>query len=192
MSDYILFFDPGTVNIAYCIVHVNTLKIFKWSLLNIKETTNELMCAKFASLLDTLGLTLNINIIVVIEKQPKINPTTIMVSGFLYMYFTLEKIGYEGDSGKITKIDEHDPKFKLKYYKPREDDEKMPESLDKIKKGHYKNKKMAVEMTFRILVHNDETQEWKDFFKNSKIKGDLADSYLSALSYIEMHKLQKI
>jgi hypothetical protein len=187
MAEYVMHFDPAMINMAYCIVHIDTLKIHSCGKFSIEDSTNEGSCAKLAKHLDTFKLTDGINVTIVLESQPKCNIKTIMINGFLYMYYVLEKI----DNPGIKKIVNYHAGNKIKYYKPREGDEPMPERIDKLKKGHYKTKQTVIQMAHRILIHNDETQEWKDFFKKGKVD-DICDSYISSLSFIETHKLRKV
>ncbi len=186
MSDYILFFDPGTINMAYCLVKIDTLKIIKWGLFSIKDSTNEGVCINLAKQLDTLKLTEKLNTTVVIEQQPKINTQTIMISGQLFMYYSLLKM----DGENINKIVTYHAKNKIKYYVPKEGDDPMPERIESIKKGHYKTKQILIEHCRRVLRHNDE-KEWFLFFEGLKKRDDISDSYISSLSYIQTHNLRK-
>ncbi len=189
MNNHILFFDPASIHNAYCLVDIDTLKIVKWGLFSIKDSTKERSCIKLAKKLDELKLTSGINSTVVIEKQPKINITTVIISGQIMMYYALLKI----DGEKINKIDEYDPKHKIKYYVPREGDEPMPERIGKLKNGHYKTKQTLIEHCKRVLIHNNETDEWKNYFKSlGKGADDISDCYCGALSYIQTHNLRKI
>jgi hypothetical protein len=68
----------------------------------------------------------------------------------------------------------------------------MPmERLNKLKKGHYRNKQVGIEQCKRILKQNEEDQKWIDFFENCGKRDDLADSICLALSYLSMYKLGK-
>jgi hypothetical protein len=48
MSDYLLSFDPAPINMAYCLVDIETLKIIKWGMFSIKDSTNEGSSRKLA------------------------------------------------------------------------------------------------------------------------------------------------
>ncbi len=185
---YLLSFDPGTINMAYCLIEIDSLKIVKWGLFSIKDSTNEGSCTKLAKQLDTLTLTDDLEeVIIVIEQQPRVNCKTITISGQLQMYYVLEKI----DNKCIKKIVSYHAKNKIKYYQPIEGDEPMPERLDKLKKGHYRTKQTLIFQCSQILCHNQEI-EWKDFFKNSRKRDDISDAYVMALSYIKTNNLRKI
>jgi hypothetical protein len=185
--EYILSFDPGTINMAYCLVHIDTLKIIKWGLFSIKDSTIEGSCTKLAKHLDILKLVDGLNVIIVIESQPKINSKTLTIAGQLFMYYVLEKIDNKG----IVKIVNYHAKNKIKYYIPRPEDPPWPEKLDKLKKGHYKTKQILIEHCRRILVHNNETQEWIDFFESGSKLDDKADSYVMNISYIKTNNLRE-
>ena len=200
----------GIINTAYCLVRIKTLKIYRWGLFAIKDSTNEGSCTKLVKHLDRLNLCNGIHVIIVIEQQPRCNVKTIVINGQLQMYFVLEKmmlkqeaealrdtdIDTENDTdtdteiGSIQKIVGHHAKHKIKYYKPRPNDPPWPERITKLSnKGSYKTKQTLIEHCRRILNHNQESQKWKDFFETSKKKDDLADSFVMALSYIKMNKL---
>jgi hypothetical protein len=64
-AKYILSYDPGTVNVAYCLICIDTLKIIKWGLFGIKDSTYEGMALKLAKHLDSSGLLEGLNDIIV-------------------------------------------------------------------------------------------------------------------------------
>ena len=191
MSDYVLSFDPGTINMSYCLVEIDTETVFRWGKFSIKDSTNEGSCTRLSKHLNQLDLTDGIDSIVVHEQQPMCNVKTITISGQLQMYYVLKKMDENG-TGTIEKIVGHHAKNKINYYQPKPGDEPMPMArLNKLKKGHYKTKQTLVEHCRRILVQKGEDKAWIDWFENQDKKDDLADSYVQALSYIKMNKLGK-
>jgi len=54
MAEYVLSIDPGTINLAYCLIRIKDLKIIKWGLFSIKDSTHEGSCTKLAKQLDLL------------------------------------------------------------------------------------------------------------------------------------------
>ena len=108
------------------------------------------------------------------------------ISGQIQMYYALLKM----DGENISKITSYHAGNKIKYYIPREGDEPLPARLDALKKGHYRNKQVLIEHCRRVLIHNDE-KEWTNFFESRVKRDDYADTYCSALSYIQTHKLKK-
>ena len=57
MGEYILSFDIGSINMAYCLMDIKTKKIIKWGLFSIKDSTNEGSCLKLAKYLDKRKIT---------------------------------------------------------------------------------------------------------------------------------------
>jgi len=187
----VVSFDPAPINMGYCRVNAQTLKIDKhWGKISIKDSTNEGSCQKLVKHLDKLKLTDDVETIVVHEQQPRCNTKTITICGQLQMYYVLERMNEES-TGNIRKIVGHHAKHKIKYYEEKPGDEPMPlERLDKLKKGHYKTKQILIEHCRRLLKHNGDL-EWLAWFEKQKKKDDLSDSYVQALSYIKMNKLGK-
>jgi hypothetical protein len=189
MSDYLLSFDPAPINMAYCLIDIETLKIMKWGPFSIKDSTNEGSCTKLFKHLDRLKLTDDINILLVHEQQPRCNIKTITICGQLQMYYVMEKMN-PNTTSNIEKIVGHHPKHKINYYIPRPEDEPMPiKWLNSLKKGHYRTKKILIEHCRRILKQNNEDQDWIDYFEACPKLDDLADAYVTALSYIKMNQL---
>jgi hypothetical protein len=185
MEEYIISFDPAVVNMAYCVINIETLKIKSWDKFSIKDSTNEGSCSKLAGHLDRLKLTDGIKSIILHEQQPRCNVKTINICGQLQMYYVLEKL----DNPGIKKIVGYHAGNKIKYYIPQEGDEPMPtERLAKLKVKHYRTKQTLIEHCRRILKHNQET-EWLEWFEKQKKLDDLADSYVMSLSYLKTHNL---
>ena len=181
---YIVSFDPGTVNLGYCVIHVENLKINKWGILNIKHNSIEGSTHLLIKQLNDLKLTeLDEEIIVMIECQIGINKKTNIVLGSLFMYYEMEKINNK--NSKIKKIVTYPAKNKMSYYNRREGDEDIPYIRPPAnrKDRHRYNKKLIVEHCKRILKHNNEI-EFNELFIKSKKKDDLADSYIQGLTYI--------
>ncbi len=193
MYDYILSFDFGTINMAYCLIKISTLKIKKWGTFSIKDSTHEGSCKKLADNLEELNL-LEIsdwtsenkpNVIILLEQQPRINIKTIVISGQLQMFYVLKKY-QKNDNNKlcnISKIIGYHAKNKLKYYQFIEGDE--PLNIEHLKNGHYKNKQLAIQHCERIIKRQPQNKEWVDFFMKYKKKDDLSDTMTMSLSYIK-------
>lgn len=190
MSEYIVSFDPAPINMGYCVVNINTLKILDWGKFSIKDSTNEGSCQKLVQQLDITKPTDNIDCIIVHEHQPRCNIKTITICGQLCMYFVLERMN-EDHKGKIEKIVGHQARHKINYYQEQPGDKPMPwERLNKLKKGHYRTKQILIEHCRRILKQNDDL-EWLEWFEKQSKLDDLSDSYVQALSYIKIHNLGK-
>ncbi len=186
-DEYILAFDPAINNMSYCMININTLKIKNWGKFSIKDKLIDNRCINLINYLDSKDLTKDLNTIFIYEQQPTFNMQTSIITGYLQMYFASKKIKCKHN---ISGFAPNDSKNKLKYYIPQLGDEVMPnERLNNLKKGHYRDKQIAIEHCKRILIQNKESKEWIDFFNNLKKSDDCADSYLLALSYLKNHKL---
>jgi len=210
--DYVLTIDLGICNFSYCLMQLPSEKIIRWdvtSIGNMKDSHEEI-CSKLAKKLTSLGLNKLSdegekvekvegevegeekekkeirNLAVICELQPTKNIKTLVMSGQVIMYYTLEKLKnlHLGDPNylNISKVTTYHASNKLKYYKFKEGDE--PIALDHLKNGHYKNKKLSICHCKRILIQRSETV-WLDFFNSNTKKDDLGDTYLSNLSYIK-------
>jgi hypothetical protein len=59
-ANFLLSIDLGTMNFAYCLLHIPTLKIVRWDvvkLANSMKEPHENICTKLATILDELKLT---------------------------------------------------------------------------------------------------------------------------------------
>jgi len=188
MSDYLLSFDPGIINMAYCLVEIETLEIINWGKFSIKDSTNEGCAKKLVDHLNRLNLTDDINSIVIHEQQPRCNIKTITICGQLQMYYVIEKMNKD-TNGHIEKIVGHHAKHKINYYQAGPDDEPMPwERLNNLKKGHYRTKQILIEHCRRILKQHNQL-DWLEWFEQQKKRDDISDAYVMGLSYIKMNKL---
>jgi hypothetical protein len=194
MLSYLLSIDVGTVNMAFCLLKISSLKIQNWGLMNIKNYTYHGMISKLNIALNQLdlfnGLTDRVEI--VLEQSMSKNLKTVLISGALMMYFEKEYCTSDDPVRKniITKIDTYHAKNKINYYIPRPGDEPMPmERINALKKGHYKTKVILKEHCKRIMIHTNQDQKWFDLFNNKSKQDDLADSFVQGLSYIKMKKL---
>jgi len=196
MADYLLSFDPGIINMSYCLVEIKTNTIIRWGLFSIKDNTNEGSCTRLAKQLDDLKLLVIPNwtsetrprVIIVHELQPRCNVKTLVISGQLIMYFVLEKFGMEitSQTAVIQKVVGFAAKNKLKYYEFLEGD--APLCVDHLKKGHYRNKQLSKQHCDRILRRTN--SPWLKFFQDNKAKqDDIADAFLQCLAYIKNNKL---
>jgi hypothetical protein len=192
-SDFIVGFDPAPINMGYILLNIHNIKIYDWGIFSIKDSTNEGSCKKLAQNLDELKLTDDINSIVLHEQQPRCNIKTIVISGQLQMYHVLKKMNKNNSTAKtnIEKIVGYHAKNKLTYYQEMPGDEPMPwDRLNKLKKGHYRNKQIGIEQCRRVLKQNNDL-EWLEWFEAQSKKDDIADTLLTVLSYIKTNKLGK-
>jgi hypothetical protein len=159
---YILAIDPAPINMGYAKIDIETRKIKDMGLFSGSS------CNRLMENLDRINLD---DCIVVYERQPRCNPTTVIICGQLQMYCAMKG---------ITEIVGYHPKNKINFY---DGQEPLPQRIINLKKGHYKTKQIVVEHASRIIKEND--SKWIDFFEKSKKKDDLADAYVMALSYLK-------
>ena len=184
----ILSFDVGIKNLAYCQIDSLTKDILDWNVLDCSVPKNGNVIVKLIEELENVSNLLESNTIL-IEKQPSFNPQMRIISTAIYVYFTL-RLNYE--NGTKTKIMYYSAKNKLKLCGDTESIQKKQESTLRGSKGkrksYYYNKKAAIEQTEMNLQKKFEVfdfySKYQSFFKNSKKKDDLADSYLQGLAYI--------
>jgi hypothetical protein len=186
MSEYILSFDPGSINMAYCLIEIATLRICKWGIFSIKDSTGEGSAIKLANHLDELKLTDDIDVTIIFELQPRVNIKTILISGFITMYYAQEKRKLD-TPGTIEKIVGFHARYKIKYYQPEDGEKPLPPRLDKLKKGHYRNKQILIEHCRRILPRHN--ADWIPWFESAEKLDDKSDCMCQALMYIKMNKL---
>ena len=112
---------------------------------------------------------------VLIENQPALkNPVMKSIQMIIYTFFIMD--GVMNNESSIQEVYMVNARNKLKvYHGPK---------IDCNKKGKYaKNKFLSVEYT-KIMVENEEEQ-FKNLFEESKKKDDLADSYLQGIYWID-------
>lgn len=112
---------------------------------------------------------------VLIENQPALkNPIMKSVQMVIYTYFLMD--GVMNDKSCIENIHMVNARNKLKVYKGPK--------VECNKKGKYaQNKYLSVVYTGNMIEHDDDC--FKDLFKTSKKKDDLADAYLQGIYWIE-------
>ncbi len=174
----ILSFDPALCNMACCRIDKVTKKISDWFIFSIRDTSNEEACNNLMIELDKIEI--NEDTDIVIEKQTVTNIATTRIANQVQMYYVIKK----AVNPYIKKIVLYHAKNKEKYYKPRPDDEPIPEKVLKLKDSKYKRKKLVIEHCKRLLIHHGETEK-SEFFKKLKKKDDMADAYVMSLSYLK-------
>ena len=117
--------------------------------------------------------------IVLIENQPALkNPTMKSIQMILYTFFIMD--GVLNKESSIEQVYMVNARNKLKVYQgpfvicPYNDDKK-----NKYKKNKY----LSIKYTEKMI--EDETDEIKEIFDQSKKKDDLADAYLQGIYWIK-------
>lgn len=173
----ILSFDVGIINLAYCILD-NDKKIHHWGVLTLCNGTVIENCYDMIRKFNERPYLMDIDILLV-EKQPSINPKMRVMAEAIRSYFMVKSI----DNDKKIKILNWSPKHKLKCYEGP-----VPEW--NVKSDYSKRKKTAVYHCGELVKLQSE--EMQDLFKNNRKKrDDLADSFLQGLSYIMFNESKK-
>jgi hypothetical protein len=199
-ADYLISIDLGTMNFAYCIINIKTEKIAYWDCVALCDNSNEThekVCTSLALKLDDLSLTdiskypnigRKINMIIVLELQPKSNLKTIIMAGQVQMYFVQEKLKNLDTKCHINKIISYHARNKLRFYV--QDIKDSPMKVDHLKVGYNKNKQTGKQHCSKIIRRENEDKKFIDLYNNTKKKDDLADCYLQGRSYIA-HVIKK-
>jgi hypothetical protein len=187
-----LSFDVGSKNLAYCLIDENE-NIRDWAVVDIGAATYDKQCQKLIVALDKIDYSCcypeeeEQSIIVVIERQPSVNPRMRVISGQMQMYYALEKAGANGNV-KIEKIVFYSPKFKLRCYKFREGDK--PVIPKKYSTPYAFRKNLAIQHC-DIIIHRKnkdgeyiQDKKWVEFFEEKGKSDDKSDSYLQSLAYM--------
>lgn len=182
---YIVSFDMGICNLAYCILSINDedlknekgkYQIKEWKRVHLegdRKNIEELSC----SLLDILDyITFSVleeqsNVIWLIENQPAFKaPTMKSLQIVIYTYAMMMKKNF----GETHKAKFMSASSKLKLIEKR---------LGKIIEKEYKTHKDAAIKYTEQLIKNDD--DLMNIFNQEKKKDDLADCFLQALSFID-------
>ena len=161
----LLSFDVGIKNLAYCLIDKDETGwyILDWNIINCASDNPILTLIEQ---LDSLPHLLESDI-VLIEKQPSVNPNMRILGGCLYTYFTL-RISHEQSR-----------KIKIQFYAAKHKLKNVNVAQVQAKTKYARNKKLAIEETKFLLKDSP----WLEFFLSNKKKDDLADSLLQGLSY---------
>lgn len=194
---YVLSFDVGTKNLAYCLISENR-KILLWNVINISHSSKEGRCNKLIESLDQINYgTPEKNqksedvfrqIEVIIESQMSRNRIMMEVAAQILMYYAMEKTGIKNNVNSnppvvITKVIMYSPKYKLRAYVREPGDE--PLKPIKAKLNTYSYRKNQAKQHCGIMIKRNQSEEILDIFKKNKAKqDDLSDSFLQAVAYL--------
>lgn len=189
---YVLSFDIGIKNLAYCLLKYNNdnnddnddkiITIEEWNIVDISSTTYNGRCQKLIQNLNKIELNDKTNVIALIEKQPGINPIMRVISGHIFMYYALKQ--YNNES--ISKVLFFSPRNKLKCYQFKEGDEPIPPKTysTKYQQRKYLSKQHCERMLKQNNNESNNNDKWIEYYNKTKKKDDLSDSYLQGVSYI--------
>ena len=173
---YILSFDCGIKNLAWCLVEDvadQPCKILQWEVADI-DCTPATIKPRLIRFLDAQPKLLELpdyaSTHVVIEKQPSKSGIGLTVQTMLEAYFTIrgqidrERAGLPA----LKSISTFSAKHKL-----------AGEKQVKGRKGYADRKKLAVDKAAAFVQNTD----WKEFLASHSKKDDLADCLLQAVAY---------
>jgi hypothetical protein len=188
-----LSFDVGTKNLAYCLLDEHE-KILDWNVVDIGAATYDKQCQKLIVALDKIDYgcgypeDVEQNVVVVIERQPSLNPKMRVISGQIQMYYALEKAGQGNGNVKIEKVVYYSPKHKLECYKPQPGDEPIVKKKYATKYAFRKN--LAIQHCSRMIKRKGDDGEciqdakWIEYFFSKGKADDRADTYTQGIAYI--------
>ena len=167
---YIVSFDIGVKNLAYC--YTNNEEILEWSIIDIsgKDITeiSKICMKKLYNIFNDKQINK-----VLIENQPvQKNPKMKSIQIMVYSYFVYQKVNNEKPIDNILLVSATNKnKYTLKY------DIEVPKCSTK----YLETKKRAIACTKLIIEQNE---NWSAYFNSHKKKDYLADCLLQCYQFI--------
>ena len=158
----ILSIDVGIKNLAMCLLDETDNHIVQWDVSGVPPEHADGLFPSLNKHLDAKPWTLDATT-VLIEKQPGMNKKMKTVENFLHAYFVIKN-----------------PEADTIIYDARH---KVPDVAGAGKTKYRQRKQTGITRCKEFLDINEVNQEWRELFKKSKKKDDLADTVLQALSY---------
>ena len=188
----ILSFDIGIKNLAYCILDKdedNKLSIIKWDIIKLLEDNEKCKGFPLDELTKRLYKQLNSHFYsynitkVLLENQPVLkNPVMKSVQMIVFSFFQYQSILLAREINTIKLVNASN---KLKVGKTFTEINNN-EDIIKIKSKYTRNKKFAIEYTYKILQDRIEDFETlTEYFRENKKRDDLADAFLQGMYYID-------
>lgn len=219
MTYYVLSFDVGIKNLAYCLIEfnleTNKERILLWEVLPIfeskrksnKKTTSaknipyqvlsEHLYLRLEEIKDKIlkipsfdsDLPMPMHIIIERQMAPKMKT----LAGMIFMYFSVYQNLNTFNNFSIKTLIYYNAKHKLSdmVYNPKEKDEIQLKEI-KSPKNSYNYRKNLSKQYCNILIHRNQSDNFIEFFKASKKKDDLSDCFLQAISFIKLDKFDKL
>lgn len=183
---YVISFDMGICNLAYCILNVRedkTYDIIEWKRIKLEGDKKKLEDLTL-SLLDVLDYVtysviedISQDMVWLIENQPAFKaPTMKSLQMVIYTYVMILKKNF--NTNIIAKF--MSASSKLKYIEKK--------SSIKVDKKNYKShKETSIQYTQEILnsLHVDDNSKIIESFSKEKKKDDMSDCLLQALYFID-------
>jgi len=159
----ILSIDVGIKNLAMCLLDETTNHIDMWDVSGVPPESSDGLFLCLRNHLDAKPWVLTANTIL-IEKQPGKNKKMKSVENFLHAYFIIKC----PDSTTVIYDARH----------------KVPDVCGAGKTLYRQRKNTAITRCGEFLDKDDINAEWREHFRKSKKKDDLADTVLQALSHV--------
>ena len=206
--NYVLSFDIGIKNLAYCFLEFNCEtkkeKIVLWEVLPIFKSKRSAKNIPYQVLSENLYLRLEeikdkfleisssdsdlpMPIHIIIERLMTEKMKTL--AGMIFMYFSV----YQNMNVNVLKnfsiktLKYYSAKHKLSdmIYTPEETDEIQFKEI-KSPKNSYNYRKNLSKQYCNILIHRNQSEDFLKFFKENKKKDDLSDCFLQAISFTKL------
>ena len=158
----ILSIDVGIRNLAMCLIDENTKLIKNWDVSGIPPQHSDGLFQCMIQHLDDRPWVLD-STTILIEKQPDKNRKMKSVENLLHAYFVIKL-----------------PRSETIIYDARH---KIPDVCGAGKAKYRERKLASINRCRDFLEAEDVNAHWRDHFKESKKKDDLADTVMQALSY---------
>lgn len=159
----ILSIDVGIKNLAMCLLDEDSDNhIVQWDVSGIPPEHSDGLFPCMRRHLDAKPWVLDATT-VLIEKQPGMNKKMKTVENFIHAYFVIKN-----------------PDAETIIYDARH---KVPDVAGTGKTKYRQRKQTGITRCKEFLDSNGVNEEWREHFKRSKKKDDLADTVLQALSY---------
>jgi hypothetical protein len=159
----ILSIDVGIKNLAMCLLDEESDNhIVEWDVSGVPPEHSDGLFPCLRRHLDAKPWTLDATT-VLIEKQPGMNKKMKTVENFIHAYFVIKN-----------------PDVETIIYDARH---KVPDVAGAGKTKYRQRKQTGITRCKEFLDVNEVNKEWREHFKKSKKKDDLADTVLQALSY---------
>lgn len=183
---YVLSFDVGIKNLAYCFMNLDTNEIIQWGIQDISvshlpksKQTFDAICNELIAFLDMFlatHMTHDIGkFVVLLENQPAFKtPKMKSIQVVLYSYFKIMDAHAIRESDVIMVS----ATSKNKYM--------ISKGFDVIQKNYKSNKQNSIKYITEFLSGFDETHtnhQHMRMLERSKKKDDLCDALLQILSY---------
>lgn len=159
----ILSIDVGIRNLAMCLLDEDSDNhIVQWDVSGVPPESSDGLFPCMKRHLDAKPWVLDATT-VLIEKQPGMNKKMKTVENFIHAYFVIKN-----------------PEAETIIYDARH---KVPDVAGTGKTKYRQRKQTGITRCKEFLDINEVNKEWREHFKKSKKKDDLADTVLQALSY---------